>query len=208
MPPDWQAEWAPLIRRFRQTQGLKQNAFAAMLGVNQTTVSRWEAGSSIPDLPMQRRLRDLLWKSSPNDALLKHRALTSLHPTILSVRGWILVASRPYAVDHGITQDDAVGRSAMPTMDEDGMKAWWAADKLGFYRGEVASVTLVAQWHSLSGHSHGQRYGKSVWTPVRLTSNGVIRYTQRVTLTEEQYHRERAAIGGATRIVMMDELCR
>jgi len=205
MQSQWQPEWAQLIGRFRRAQGLKQAAFASVLGVDQATVSRWESGRSVPEFAMQRKLRDLLWKFPANDALLKHRTMVSPIPTILSSRGWILTASHKYAEDHGVHYDQIVGMSAVPTMSSEGIGIWSTSNE-SFYRGEVASVTLVARWNSLSGHVRGG-YGKSVWTPVRLADKTIIRHTVRVSLSEEEYHREREINGGAVQVVAMDELC-
>jgi transcriptional regulator with XRE-family HTH domain len=52
-------DWATYIREYRRNRGLKQADFAAIVGVEQATVSRWETGTLRPGLATQRRLRDL-----------------------------------------------------------------------------------------------------------------------------------------------------
>lgn len=53
--------WHNLIKGHRHRNGLKQEVLALQLGVNQATISRWERGIDIPNVAMQRRLRDLLF---------------------------------------------------------------------------------------------------------------------------------------------------
>ena len=51
-------DWATYIRGYRRRYGLKQADFAAMMGVEQATVSRWETGLLRPSVTAQRRLRE------------------------------------------------------------------------------------------------------------------------------------------------------
>jgi transcriptional regulator with XRE-family HTH domain len=53
--------WGVLIKRWRvDVAGLTQVALAELLGVDPTTVSRWERGRDNPDLSTQRHLRALM----------------------------------------------------------------------------------------------------------------------------------------------------
>jgi transcriptional regulator with XRE-family HTH domain len=51
-------DWASYIRDYRKRYGLKQADFAAIMGVEQATVSRWETGLLRPGVTAQRRLRE------------------------------------------------------------------------------------------------------------------------------------------------------
>lgn len=51
-------DWARYIRDYRKRYGLKQADFAALMGVEQATVSRWETGLLRPGVATQRRLRE------------------------------------------------------------------------------------------------------------------------------------------------------
>ena len=44
------ATWSVFVRQYRQRYGLKQEALAALVGVRQPTVARWEAGEAMPAL--------------------------------------------------------------------------------------------------------------------------------------------------------------
>lgn len=63
MPPHTETIEAPLgtkIRTARLLLGMDQWSLARTVGVTQPTVSRWEHGKALPDLPVRRALADLL----------------------------------------------------------------------------------------------------------------------------------------------------
>lgn len=55
-------DWSALIKRYRVRHGLTQGRMAAVFGVSQRTISRWERGDDTPSLEWQRQLRDLGWQ--------------------------------------------------------------------------------------------------------------------------------------------------
>jgi DNA-binding XRE family transcriptional regulator len=54
--------WSALIKRYRLRHGVTQERMAAVFGVSQRTISRWERGDDTPSLEWQRHLRDLGWR--------------------------------------------------------------------------------------------------------------------------------------------------
>jgi len=62
---DVQSPWPVLIKRLRFLRSLKQCDLAEQLGVDQGTVSRWERGVYIPEIQLQRELRDMLRSLDP-----------------------------------------------------------------------------------------------------------------------------------------------
>jgi transcriptional regulator with XRE-family HTH domain len=53
--------WSVAIRRYRLRHCLTQKQLAALIGVSQRTISRWERGEDRPGLAQQKHLRDLAW---------------------------------------------------------------------------------------------------------------------------------------------------
>jgi transcriptional regulator with XRE-family HTH domain len=89
--------WGWIVRQVRGARGLKQAAFADLLGVSQTTVSRWETSLQVPELQFQQRLQRDLQEIDPvavdDIALLTVR--NSLSPRSLSNGdGRVALASR------------------------------------------------------------------------------------------------------------------
>ncbi len=61
-------DWARTIKTYRASRGIIQAELAYDLGVDVTTISRWERGIVEPDLGRQRILQDLLFnKQTFND---------------------------------------------------------------------------------------------------------------------------------------------
>ncbi|AWY09155.1 transcriptional regulator [Ruegeria phage vB_RpoS-V10] len=63
-------DWMNIVKNARLRNGLKQDALAAYLGVDQGTVSRWERGASSPTLSLQKAVLDKLEKLSPTCSVL------------------------------------------------------------------------------------------------------------------------------------------
>ena len=62
---DTMSPWPALIKRLRFLSSLKQCELAQQLGVEQSTVSRWERGVYVPDILLQRVLREKLRTLQP-----------------------------------------------------------------------------------------------------------------------------------------------
>jgi transcriptional regulator with XRE-family HTH domain len=72
-------DWGDLVRRYRLRHALTQGRMAAVMGVSQRTISRWERGEDTPSLAWQRHLRDLGWQ--PPGTLLRSLAASIPHCT-------------------------------------------------------------------------------------------------------------------------------
>ncbi|MGV6803661.1 MAG: helix-turn-helix domain-containing protein, partial [Ruegeria sp.] len=59
------------LKRLRRANGLKQDALAHLVGVDQTTVSRWESGIQTPEAEMQSRAFSALANARSDDSALK-----------------------------------------------------------------------------------------------------------------------------------------
>lgn len=69
--------WTEMVRHYRVRHGLSQHRMAALMGVSQRTISRWERGEDNPSLVQQKRLLDLGWE--PSSAFMRGIAAAVLH---------------------------------------------------------------------------------------------------------------------------------
>ena len=200
-------DWGPQLRRLRRLRALKQAALAELLGVDQATVSRWESGRQIPDLGMQRRLRDMMRRTEPREeALLKHCINASVGYTLLcDEQRTIRAASPSFCEIHGVAPSDIIGMSSLPAFTAELEQMLWIAIENGFFEGEVASVRVVSRFHSLSGDWRDLG-GIVCWTPVPLSDGRVLRRVDRITLSDEQFDAARAQNGGPIKLVAMSDL--
>lgn len=59
-------DYAKLVKKLREKLILTQNEFAELLGVNYTSVSRWENGSFEPTIKIKRKIVDLCKQNNIN----------------------------------------------------------------------------------------------------------------------------------------------
>lgn len=103
------------LRRLRRTRGLKQDAIAAMAGVAQTTVSRWEHGEIEPRPDLAEQLLTILggrtgiWKDGPLRRLIETSPLP-VH-LVVDTDHRLLVASPPREQEWGQRSDGLAGQS-------------------------------------------------------------------------------------------------
>lgn len=199
-------DWPAHIRRFRRQHAMKQAALAELIGVDQATVSRWEAGRIVPPIRIQHRLRDLIGRAVPDDALLRHWIDTAVNSMMLSDPSFVITAaSAAFERQHGIRRGTARGLSTTPTHTAESLVNRNAALEHGFYRGDVASFSIVSRSNSLCGRYRNIGV-KVVWTPVRRDDGVLWLRAERVVLDEMQFVRAQAENGGPLRIVTMDDL--
>ncbi len=108
--------WGDLVKRYRVRHGLTQERLAAVLGVAQRTISRWERGQDRPSLEQQKHLRDLGWE--PPGLLLRSLAHSVEHcpaPRALSrtQKLTLQAVSRP-AIDKRPSVSEWIGRDLAP----------------------------------------------------------------------------------------------
>lgn len=65
------------MRLLRRALGIKQSALSDQLGVDQSTVSRWESGAQSPSLATQQEISDLLGATDTDDFALRRLVETS-----------------------------------------------------------------------------------------------------------------------------------
>jgi transcriptional regulator with XRE-family HTH domain len=140
--------WQKLVKSYRLRYGLTQARMAALIGVSQRTVSRWELGQDRPGLELQTRLRDLA--SGPSGTMLSRLAASVRHcpvPRALSRTPSLrLQAVSPLAVAKRPSITEWIGR------DLAGIACGVLAEMLddrplqrGIARGEIACVLTTTR---------------------------------------------------------------
>lgn len=142
------SEWPVLIRSYRRDNGLKQDALAGMLNVDQTTISRWERGIDTPSLAMQKRLRDLFWKreDSALDAAVRMVRAAPGRAAILVPGTRIIAVSEAYARRYETSASEMRGQLMRHYYGDEYYEQYMLplAAK-GIYSGEIARMDVVAR---------------------------------------------------------------
>ncbi|MCB2080558.1 MAG: helix-turn-helix transcriptional regulator [Novosphingobium sp.] len=179
--------WGDLIKRYRQLHGLTQAAFAEALGVELTTVSRWERNFYAPDLAMQRQLRDLIMRSCViSDRIVMHQVQSAMSILKLANRsGQNQAVSNPAALLHGVKSEHLQKFNYTPMHTEILAYQWQLARELGFFRGEVASLHVINSWRPVCGGP--MRYCEANWTPTFLSDGEIMLLSEFRDLDEEAF---------------------
>lgn len=149
---DAMSPWPALIKRLRFFASLKQGELAQQLGVDQGTVSRWERGVYVPDIWMQKRLRDMLHRSEP---MLPPSAIEAMPVRALLYcarnMGLLTCCSHIVAEEHGMAVEDMRNINLAP---------WWTDslqemhetlhDADGWHSGEMAFARVKV--FRITGH--------------------------------------------------------
>lgn len=158
------------IRFYRLRLRLSQAELADVLGVDQSTVSRWEAGSVNPPLPVCRRLIRMTEGKTPvADARLKYmvtnsRALRGLYTLNFD----ILAVSTALADELHMTFDDIVGRNYLNLFTDDLWETLRFAQNEGLFSDEILAVEHGGPLRRLDGELS---YHRSSWTLVHTSDN-------------------------------------
>ena len=113
------------LKRIRSSVRMKQSALADMLGVDQTTISRWEAGLQSPDEDVQQRAFDVLIPHRSDDAALKRLVETAdacVH-LVDEATHVCLAYSRKRAADWRVERREMLGVSLWPFATEEIQRA-------------------------------------------------------------------------------------
>ena len=178
-------DWRLLIRGYRRENGLKQEALAYMLGVDQTTVSRWERGKDKPSLAMQKRLRDLMWKRE-DTALEAVERLVRFSPgraTLLMPGTKIVAVSEPTARRFGVSSESMRGALHRKFVGDEFYERYMVpVGDAGIYNGAVARIERI---NPLPLENGKLGYSRASITPVHCAS-GVYVCSLIQTVTAEE----------------------
>lgn len=123
------------LKRLRRIKALKQEAVAAMAGVNQATVSRWERGSITPSAEVVQALLKALMIAPAQDAALHRLVQHCALPThlITDIDHRLLAASPPRQRIWGVPENQLLNTSLWQFATDDiaqaelqlGLNGWW-----------------------------------------------------------------------------------
>lgn len=167
-------DWASHLKRYRRVNRLTQAALAELLSTEQATVSRWEGGVNQPELALQRRLRDLLFRGTTNcdRQLLHYISHSPFAVKVADKSARNLAASSLAAELHGVPQRQLARADYRPHFTERLSSHWDRAVEMGFFEGDVASIQVLNAWYPLGGGS--VRCCVSYWSPARLSDGEVV----------------------------------
>lgn len=162
--------WPRLIRALRQREHLTQQALAELLGVDQTSISRWERGRDLPAFSQRQRIRDLYRRhaGSRQDQVTRARVRNGFWPSSLVGPGAVFIEINTRALlEIGLTLTDLRGRTIYglfgPQVD-DVTERW---EHTGIFDGELAMTISLNR----IDRPDGPVFVKTLDTP-HFTSDG------------------------------------
>ena len=181
-------DWSRLVRRYRIRHGVTQMRLAAMLGVSQRTISRWERGEDRPSLEQQRLLRDLAWE--PTARALHSLAGSVVHcpaPRALSrTRNLRLQALSQPAIDKRPSVVEWIGHDLAPIacgvlaemLDDKLLQRAIASRQIAFVLATTRSVLQTVEHARVGSYRttisyffhEGTLYSDAISVPVRAGS--------------------------------------
>ncbi|WP_170464937.1 helix-turn-helix domain-containing protein [Ruegeria arenilitoris] len=171
--------FGPRLRRLRRAKGIKQQALAQLLGVDQITISRWEGGAQTPGADTQQAALAALGVARSNDTALRRLVETSsecIH-LVEEASHVCLAYSAARARDWRVSQSALLGvslwqfatdeiRSAEHALEQ---SDWWAVETPA----PVCFVTSEAVHDQIRISAGGIRWERlylTDGTPARLVS--------------------------------------
>lgn len=187
-----------LLRKYREHHGLNQAALAAMLGVDQTTVSRWERGRDVPGLQVLRRVRDLIRRenASRQDRVVQARVRHAAWPATIVRKGAIFVECNHSALrEIGASGVDLRGRSIYGSFGahtDDVTERW---ERSGIFNGDVALAISINELITGGGPPV---FVRTMDTPHITIDGDIWCVCELQRIDEQSYHRMEREFGGPT----------
>lgn len=165
------------LARWRRLNGVKQAALAERLGVAQSTVSRWESGTLMPEGLAARRLSALL-AARPRSAADRQilRLVTGAREPVHLVCDTthrLLAASPGRAADWRRGLDAMLGASLWPHASPQIVAAEAALDECGWFTPEAPEIRLVTERHETALLTI--EAGAVLWTRLPLSDGSFAR---------------------------------
>lgn len=146
MAPEPNGYWQRLVQRLRSRLDLSQTDFAEALGVDQSTVSRWEHGLDLPSRASRNRLKALMRSGGTNrfDTALRWRVRTARRPvTLVGPGARFLEVSPPAGLLLGLDPRSMRERAIYGLFGPEADEATEAWEHSGIFEGELAMTMAV-----------------------------------------------------------------
>ncbi len=195
------ASWASFIKAFRDEQELSQKDAAALLGVSQPTLSRWESGRQVPDMRTRRRIQRLV----DAHAGLRGRLVGEVVARSLCAQVLLDESLRIRAVSERFAElfgSDAGGlearsREGPHPLGPVAREALETARRAGLGRGEMALVECVGQSVGAGGRT---LFLRQLWIPV-FVEGGHLRIRVEVAPLSQDDYRQYLGSGQRVRVI-------
>jgi transcriptional regulator with XRE-family HTH domain len=172
------------LRLWRSLRRLKQGAVAEMMGVSQTTVSRWEGGQVAPSLHEQQRLRGLLsarLDSAADFALgrMVAGAGTPMH-LICDFSHRLLALSRPRELVCRVPGAQLLGSALWRYATPQIVQQEACLDELGWYEPGPAAVEFDTD--AAADQAMPIERSRMRWVRLQLSDGSFVRLTENVSV--------------------------
>ena len=159
------------LRRLRRSRGLKQAYVAALLGVDQSTVSRWESGALVPEPERVEHALRMLGAAPADDCALRRLVRTSSVPChlVTDADHRLLAVSLPRQREWMRSASELMGTSLWRFATPEIAAAEARLDALQWWE-QAAPAPVVL--HTSEGWTDGLHIleGDMVWERVWLSS--------------------------------------
>lgn len=197
--------WPRVIRTLRRRENMTQQALADRLGVDQTSVSRWERGTDLPALRQRRKLRDMSRHHAGfrQDQITRARVRNAFWPSSLVGPGAVFIEINTRALSEiGLTVTDLRGRSIYglfgPQVD-DVTERW---EHTGIFDGDLAMTISLNRIE----RPEGPVYIKTLDTPHFTTDGEIWCLCEIQRITADQHAALRAEFGSDNFTLSFDAL--
>ena len=170
------------LRLWRSLRRLKQTAVADMMGVSQTTVSRWESGQVAPSLQEQQGLRSLMAAKLDSAAdftlgRLVRGAHTPMH-LVCDFSHRLLALSRPRELHCRVPGSELMGSALWRYATPQIVAQEARLDDLGWY--EPGSGAVEFDTEATNDPVMPIERSRMRWTRMQLSDGSFVRLTENV----------------------------
>jgi transcriptional regulator with XRE-family HTH domain len=200
-------DWPALLRDYRKSRGLKQEAAARDFGVSQATISRWEAGGSLPPVRVRNALLKLARRErSPLDTVRWAETFKRvLAPGLVRTPDSVSVVTNRAARLFGVDPQAIEGLPMTDVHEGEVLEVMERVNQAGMFAGRVACHESMIRFE-LNRQIRGgvSFYLHYVSWPHFIDGDRVVNVSQGVVIDHQQAAEIRARLGGLCHLTMLD----